>query len=409
MTQRLTVFASRALAAVLCCGILAATPGMAAAQGYEAVIRVNDKAITAYEIEQRALLLAVLGVPGQLEEEARNLLIEERLQRQAAEDLGISLSEDGLAAGLAEYAGRANMESEEFLARLAAEGVDAQTIYDFIEVGLLWREVVRTRFSSRVEVSEDEVDRAIAQAGSEGGARVLLSEIVLPARDEAERSRSEQLAQEIVAGEPGLQAFAAAARTYSVSASRGQSGRIDWLPLERLPPAIRTDMLTAQPGDLFGPLPLGERAIGIFQVRAVEELPVREARVVAVDYAEYLLPGGTPAEAQAIARRIDTCDDLYGVAKGQPPEILRRETRQPSELPGDVASAIGVLDENETSVAIRRGTVQVLLMLCGRTTEAGADLDRAQVRSQLRNRRILSFAEGYLGELRDDAVITGGG
>ena len=67
--------------------------------------------------------------------------------------------------------------------------------------------------------------------------------------------------------------------------------------------------------------------------------------------------------------------------------------------------ALATLDANEVSTSVRRGSTQLLVMLCGRTTEASEAIDRAQIRRQLVNQRIESYATGYLAELRSDAQI----
>ena len=63
------------------------------------------------------------------------------------------------------------------------------------------------------------------------------------------------------------------------------------------------------------------------------------------------------------------------------------------------------MDPDDTSFAIRRGNVQVLLMMCGRTVNTDEEVERGQIRRQLLNQRIDSYATGYLAELRADAVI----
>ena len=381
--------------------------GDAEAQGrFSPVIRVNDKAITGYELEQRIALLDTLGAPGDLAREARERLIDERLQRQAAEQLGIEVSEAELRAGVEDYAQRANTDPDTLLAVIARNGVAEQSFLDFVEVGLLWREVVRARFGPRSQVSEAEVDSAIALAGRSGGARVLVSEIILPARNDEERAESEARAADL-RRISGFDAFAAAARQFSASGSREAGGRIDWLSLSELPPVLRTELLTLPPGGITEPLRV-PNAIALFQLRALEELPPERPETIAVDFAEFLVPGEDAAGAQAIADRIDTCDDLYGIAQDLPEDRLRRETLPPSEIPGDMALELARLDENEVSTALTRGSARVLLMLCGRTTAQAEMLDRGQVRSQLANQRAASYADAFLAELRADAVIVEG-
>ena len=44
-------------------------------------------------------------------------------------------------------------------------------------------------------------------------------------------------------------------------------------------------------------------------------------------------------------------------------------------------------------------------MLCGRTLQINEDANREAVRQNLINQRLASYADGYLSELRSDAVI----
>ncbi len=379
--------------------------GPALAQGqFEPVIRVNDKSITAYELEQRLLLLQALGAPGNLAEEARQRLIDERLQVQAADALGLTATEEGLQEGVAEFAARTNTDADNFLATLAARGVAPESFVDFVEAGLLWREVIRIRFAPRAQISEDDVDRAVALAGQQGGARVLLSEIILPARSPEELAAAEARAAEVVQIN-GFEAFSAAARNISASSSRPRGGRIDWLPLNNLPPPLRAQLLTLPPGGITEPLRL-PNAIAIFQLRALEELPPEQSEVVAVDYARFLIPGGDAGDAARVAARLDTCDDLYGVAQGLPEELLTRDVLPPSDVPADIARELETMDDNEVSTRLTSGNARVVLMLCGRSNAVSAELDRSEIRRQLLNQRLAGFAEAYLAELRADAVIV---
>ncbi|MBO6625756.1 MAG: SurA N-terminal domain-containing protein, partial [Roseicyclus sp.] len=68
---------------------------------FTAAITVNDRAVTYYEIEQRRRFLEVLNAPGDLEETAREDLVNERLQAQAGERLGLTASAEEVEEGMA--------------------------------------------------------------------------------------------------------------------------------------------------------------------------------------------------------------------------------------------------------------------------------------------------------------------
>ena len=45
-------------------------------------------------------------------------------------------------------------------------------------------------------------------------------------------------------------------------------------------------------------------------------------------------------------------------------------------------------------------------MLCSRTSSAVEEIDRDQIREQLINQRLASYADGYMSQLRADAYIV---
>ncbi len=390
--------------------LILAVPASAQSDLFAPVARVNDRVITQYELNQRILFFQILNAPGDLRQEALERLVQERVQLDAAERLGVEVTPEALEAGLTEFAGRANLTSEQFLQAVAGGGVDAQTVRDFVRAGIAWRSVVQGRFGPRTQITESEIDRALALASNRSGVRVLLSEIFLPANTPERQAAAQRRAAEI-SQITTIPAFAAAARRYSAAPSAGRGGRMEWIPLSNLPPAVASQVLALAPGQVSAPIPV-PNAIALFQLRALEETGAPEAEAVSVEFARYFIPGGrteaTLAEARSIEARVDTCDDLYGVNLGQPEEQLLRDTLPMAEIQGDVAMELAKLDEGEVSTALVSGDGQALvfLMLCGRTPAINVDVSREQVRANLRNQRLASYADGYLAELMADAVIA---
>jgi peptidyl-prolyl cis-trans isomerase SurA len=381
--------------------------GVAArAQGdlFTPAIFVNDRVITRFEIAQYRQFLTLLGQAGDLDQIAAERLIEDRLRLDAAAALGVAATPEQVAAGMTEFAGRANLTAEEFISALASNGVSEDIFRGFVEAGLLWREVVRARFLPRAQITEAEIDRALAAATRQAGARVLLSEIVLPANTPEATATSQATAARLAGQTLSEGAFAAEAGRISVSPSRAQGGRIDWLPLGNLPPAIAGQIVTLAPGEISAPFPAGN-AIVLFQLRGLEETGVTERSALSVDWAEFAV--ASTDEALRLRDRVDTCDDLYGIARGLPPERLRRETRAIAQVPADVLSALARLDDNEADPAFSRGGQPVFLMLCSRRFDFpdGDAPSRDDVRERLITQRLSAFADGYLAELRADATI----
>lgn len=386
---------------------LSAAPDAQAQSLFAPAIRVNDKVITGYELEQRKRMLQVFRQPGDPDEEARKQLIEERLKLDAAEALGIKPSDDDIAAGMEEFAGRANLTTEQFTKALAQAGVATETYRDFIYAGVAWRQLVRAKFGPKVIIGENDVDRALA-ANAASSIEVLLSEIYIPVRP-GQEAAAQARAQEI-SNITTLRGFAQAARRYSAAATRGRGGKLNWLPLNKVPPAIRGPVLGLAPGQVTKPLPI-PGAIALFQLRAIKEGKPVEPDYQAIDYAAYYIPGGhsekAMADAAKIRNQIDTCDDLYGIAKGQPPEVLERVSKAPAEIPRDIAFELAKLDKGEVSTTLTRagGQTLVFLMLCDRVVALPEDVSRENVSLSLQNQRLESYSESYLQQLRSEARI----
>ena len=403
----ISLFQITLIAALALTGALSAPERAGAQNLFAPAIRVNDKVITRYELEQRARMLQLFRQPGDPQEEARKQLIEERLKVDAAESQGLEVAEDEVIAGMEEFAQRANMTTEQFVKALAGAGVSEQTYRDFIVAGVSWRTLVRAKFGPRVQVGEADVERALA-ANATSNVRVLLSEIYIPAPPGRE-AQAEARAREI-SKLSSLPAFARAARQYSAAGSRGRGGKVNWLPISQLPPAVRGQILGLAPGQVTQPIPI-PGAIALFQLRAIEEGKTTEPEYAAIEYAAYYIAGGRSetalAQAGRIREKIDTCDDLYGIAKGQPEEVLERGSKKPGEIPRDIAIELAKLDKHEVSTNLTRsnGQTLVFLMLCGRVPQLSDDISRDNVALGIQNRRLQSFANGYLAQLRSEARI----
>lgn len=403
-TMRHILLAAATAGSVMIAPLLAQAGGL-----FSPVIKVDDQVVTQFELEQRTMLLDFLNIPGNPETEARKQLIEDRLKMTAARSFGLEITPEGLEAGVAEFAGRGNLKPEQLFELLDKEGIDKQALIDFVQVGLTWRELVNGRFGRRVSVSEADIDKAMAALTGGGSVRVLLSEVVIPLQQGYEEQIKDVAEQ--IAKIDSFAPFAEAAKAYSASKSRNQGGRLGWLPITQLPPALRPILMGLKPGETTSVIPM-QGALAVFQMRAIEESSYRAPDIAAIEYGMYLLPGGRSPETLALAAKIssdlDTCDDLYGKNFGQPAELLEVTSAAPGDIPQDIAVELAKLDEGEVSYTLTRnnGADLMLLMLCGRTAAVLEDTSREDIARQLRNRQLESFANGYLEELRSQARIV---
>ena len=375
----------------------------ALAQGlFDPVISVNRSAITAYELEQRERFLEILQRSSGMTQRARDSLIEDRLKMAAADRASINLSATQVTKAMEDFAGNANIGLDQLLASLAQSGVDAQTYRDFIKVGVTWRELVRARFAARSAPSEAEIDRALASAGAQGGVKVLLTEIVLPAGSAEELNQARQTAERL--GRITSTAdFSEQARRLSVAQSRVNGGRLEWANLSDLPNGLRPIISGLRPGQITKPLEV-TNAIVLFQLRDVAETTAQSPEVAAIEYAR--LSG--PAEAvQTAVQMADTCDDFYRAVKANRSLSFKIHSESPDQISQALSLRLMGLDKDEfDDMPTAEGDQTEIVMLCARVYAALEDVSRGQVADNLRSARITSLADGFLAELRASADIV---
>ncbi|WP_172328657.1 SurA N-terminal domain-containing protein [Mangrovicoccus sp. HB161399] len=382
---------------------LAALAQPAGAQSpFDPVVRVNESVITRFEVEQRMQFLTVLRQSGLTRDGVIDALIDERLELAEAARLDVTLSEDQLQQAMEEFASRANLSADEFVAAIAQQGVDPETFRDFVRAGTAWRDVVRSRYASQARVSDEEIDRAIALGTGQGSVQVQLAEIVLPLLPETAGLVREQA--DAIQQMKGFDEFSRAARDLSASPSGDSGGALGWMPLSNLPEQIAPLMLSMAPGDVTPPLPLPNvDAIALFQLRGLRDSRPGVMQNVTLDYMLLRTPqGAAPAEMARLEPLVSTCDSIYSHVSDPGGTRIEHVTGPRAETAAGVRGVIDRLDPLEMAVLPGNSAV---VMLCARTPIAGADLSRDDLQRRLFSRKLEDLANGYLAELRANAFI----
>lgn len=370
---------------------------------FSTAIKVNDAAVTVYELKQRARFLRLLNVPGDADRVAREQLIDDRLKLGAAQILGLTVSEEEIKQGMTEFAARAKIDLPTFIKQIEAQGVSEETFRDFVKSGLLWRVVVQTRFGAQSQVPEAQLERSINLEGSGGGIRVLLSEIILqvvPGQEKKTKKLADELSQI-----SSIKAFADAARRYSVAPTNTSGGKVKWQSLEKLPAVIQPLIFGLAPGDVTDPLPI-PNGLALFQLRAIEETNYTRNSKAMIDYLTYQFPASDKAMREQLETEVDQCDDLYALAQSNQDHSLSRATSTLNKIDAairDVVAGLDTLEKHFHSL----GDTGLFVMVCSRSASAqGSEADLEKIRFGLRNKRLAGYAEGYLENLRQDARIV---
>jgi len=399
----------RALALVA----LAALAAPAAAQSpFSAAVWVNDQAITHHEIDQRARFLDFIGAGGtDPRARARDRLIEDRLQLQAARRFGLRPTAEELAQGMTEFARRAELSLPEFIDLLGRDGIAEDTFREFVRAGIVWRDLVQGRFGPEIRVTDSQVDRALSVANVRPVAEVLISEIFLPSDPEF-ADIVQQLIPQILEI-TSLDEFAAAARQVSAAPTAEVGGRVEnWIPLRGLPEPVALQLEGAAVGQIIGPLEV-PGAFAFFQLRAQREVRNVPDGQVELEFRRVALPGGRSeanlARVAALRTRAERCVDfgpLVGdLAPELPADAVETLTLRQPQLPMGLATELARLDPGEISANLVENGQLIVVQLCIRRFVQDPERSREQVRFAVFNQQIERRAEVWLQTLREEAEI----
>lgn len=376
---------------------------------YDVAIQVNDRVITTFEIDQRKLLLIAFNSSGDLEKLAKDQLIEDRLRLQAATQAGLTISDQEVDVGVEEFADRANITAEQLYQAIDLRGINRQTMRDFVRAGLLWRNLVRARFERSSFVSEEEIDSMLNLIPEQKQQSILFSEIYLPL-DKSGDGEALKLARKLSRSIKTEAEFASAARKYSKAKSSQNGGRLDWLSVADLSANLVGKIMQLQPGEVTAPITLGT-SIGIFQLHGVrDDKTEKDSPAMTVTYVLVKIPGKPGSKklrsnAEQLISDADTCADLRAQAERFAIPGHTDHEQEVSQIPGAVAKEIERLDRNEARIFTREENTLSVVMLCDRVRELPEDA-RKNLRIDLSNERITGFKDGYLQELKGDAVIV---
>ncbi len=393
----------------LVCALLCAWASEGLAQGnpFKTAISVNGISISNYEVDQRQRLLRSIQTRGDLRLQAEDALILERLYLQEAERAGIAVSDEEIADGMDEFAGRTSLETDAFLAEIAKFGVARDSFEAFIHAGVAWRKLVNQRFGPNVgTLSQEDLDQTLAFQPQPVSESVRLSEIALPIRSGA-TARSREIAGQIHRTVKSASEFTEVARSLSIAGSRDKGGDISWINPALLPTSVRSAVVDAPVGTVTRPVDT-PNAIFVFFKHEVRKIGGGLVPAT-TDYAVFRVAGdnGQTARQRAhiLMARTDDCEDLYSASRSSPRGTFVRRELPPDAEANRHSMELARLDKGEFAIIPVPGAdVVELLMLCGRIILLQDD-QRQTALDQLRNEKLQDYASVLIANLRASATI----
>ena len=365
------------------------------------MIQVDDMIITQYEINQRALFFELLKFPGNHKKEAKKTLIDDRLKFKAARQFDVEANPAALNFELEMFAKRANLSVDQFAKRLKKAGVDRITWENYMQIPILWFETVNRKFASKISSSMS--NRNVENQSTSGSEiQVLLTEIIIPVQlgfEEEARQKIEDLRKI-----RSLEKFSEAAFSSSVAPTREVGGKVKWQNLSKLPSVVRPLIAGLSIGEVSEPLPISG-GLAIFQLRDLRESN-KKLRSKFVDYAEFTFKENKKTN-NLIISNVMICDDLYSFLNNTKEAKLKRNNVIESSLSKKLKNTLSELDKNEFIFHGNDDSITEVIMVCGRSEKENLSTgDISKISRINANKRLLSLANSYLDNLRQEARIV---
>ena len=369
---------------------------------FSPAIKVDEMIITQYEIDQRELFFELLKFPGNHKKEAKKSLIDDRLKLKASEKFSVQVTPAALNFEMEMFAKRANLTVDQFAKRLKKAGVDKVTWENYVQIPILWFETVNRRFAS--EISSSMLNKNIENQLTTGTEiQVLLTEIIIPVQVgfEEEANKTIEELREL----KSLEKFSEAAFKYSVASTRELGGKIKWQNLSKLPSVVRPLIAGLSKGEVSEPLPIAG-GLAIFQLRDLRESRYKKSKSKFVEYVEFKFKKNHKLEKLLISN-VMMCDDLYSFLKDAKQAELIRNNVKENSLSKNLKNILSQLDENEFIFQNGDDITSDLVMVCGRSEKENlSKSETINISRSLANKRLLSLANSYLENLRQEARIV---
>lgn len=241
---------------------------------------VNDDVITKQELDlvtnqMRSQLPKGKSVnAADLEQKALAQLIRKDLLVQAAKRANIRLSNADVNEAIEQFAAQRHMTAKELIQRIAKEGISENQLRRTMTENLLAQKIEQSEVMGKSQVSDAEIDDAIARAQQEG--RPLpppitaysyhVQHILLKNDNDITRKLIEQIAQQARSGA----SFEQLARQYSQDGSAQNGGDLGWIIDGETVPPFEAAVKSLQPGQISMPVrtQFGWHVIRLIDVRS---------------------------------------------------------------------------------------------------------------------------------------------
>lgn len=394
------------------------------AQEWSIVAVVNDDIISGIDLQNRIdlglVVSHILDTPEnrkRLTMQALATLIDETIREQEAKRLDITVAQEEINQAFTQIAAQNNVPPEIFVREFAKNKSAFDSMKKQIHAQIAWNGVVKRVLRPKVNISENDIDIAIADNNRDAGkTEYLVSEIFLGNTvQDADKNAdlADKLYQELQKGAP----FPALARQFSNGIGAGNGGELGWLSEEQIDSELRDFIIGMPEGAVSKPIKtsLGYHILGLQKKRTIQPLVGQEKPLVHIKQIFFPLNAASSNKVRldtfnaikTLQSDVKTCDDMD--------TAIAENT---NDITGDLGWVdADAIDADRRAFLDKLGTEQLsrplklgedgflVMMVCGTKTSAPEQDMRESIANRIGNERLERMQERYMQDLKATALI----
>ena len=374
---------------------------------------VNDEVISRYDVNQRVrLILVTSGIPPteenlkRIETQSVKALINERIQLQEASKLEVPESQEEIQLMLDRIARGNQTTSEGIIENITSQGVKVDTLINQIKSELLWNKIVRGRFGSYINISDDEINIVYNRTiESINKIQFDISEIFIGFEDEREEKESKELADKLVEQLKNDIAFEPVAQQFSQAPSSGQGGRIGWVSEGQLDQEIITGIENLLSSSISKPIKT-VNGYYIIKVNGRSEEGGKNPMKNQYNLTSVTFSKEDKDSANDFSENFVSCKRLESLLENyNEKEINVIGDRLLQELPTELHDELLKKDAGDTlSPRLSEETIDIIL-ICDRKDDIGVQVNKNTIEDNIYSQKLGMMSRRHLRDLRRDAVI----
>lgn len=393
------------------------------------LIVVNDEIITAREVETRVAAVRArlasqkVSLPPDdiLRRQVMERMVAERLQQQAARQLGFTVSDERLDQAIRRVAEQNRKSPEDLRRESEKEPGGYRAFREELRGQLLVQQLVEREVNNRVFVSEAEVENFLAtQAGRDGGVEYNISHILLGLPESASPeviARAKQRAEGLLAELRKGADFGQLAVANSQGQNALEGGGLGWKQAGQLPDLFVNALRTLQPGTVSEVLrsPSGFHILRLNDRRGGgEALKVTQTRVrhILIKTGELVPPNEAQRRIEQLRERIVDGANFAETARAHSEDVGSAANggnlgwMNPGQTVPEFEKAMNALKPGELSAPVKSPFgVHLIQVQERRERDVSQEREAATARQQLHARKADERYEQWLRQLRDEAFV----